>query len=82
LPSDLTRRGGISRSAWCGALTVLWELGLTEAPQGIRLIQQLVPELESLRDEHWHRHDDIITPSNAGLLDEVTGRSAGCPKGA
>jgi ABC-type sugar transport system permease subunit len=43
----------IPTSSWRGALTIPRELALTNTPQGVRLVQRPVPELQQLRGEHW-----------------------------
>ena len=65
----------IPTSSWRGALTLPRQLALTETREGIRLLQQPVPELESLREEHWQWRDETVAAASAGLLEEVSGRT-------
>jgi fructan beta-fructosidase len=62
----------IPTSTWRGAFTIPRELSLVDTPQGIRLVQRPVAELQSLRGKHWEWQDVRI---NAGtdLLGEVAG---------
>lgn len=41
--------------------------------EGDRLWQEPVPELEVLRDRHFHRGEELLTPERAGRLDGFTG---------
>ncbi len=43
----------IPTSTWRGAFTIPRDLALKTTPEGIRLAQTPVPELEMLRGEHW-----------------------------
>lgn len=64
----------IPTSTWRGATTLPRELALLTTPQGIRLVQQPVPELRSLRDKHWSWRDQDVAPGT-NLLAEVTGET-------
>ena len=61
----------VPTTPWRGALTLPRELALANTPQGLRLVQQPVPELRRLRGEGW-RWQNITLPA-AGLLIEVQG---------
>ncbi len=43
----------IPTGAWRGAMSVPRSLGLRTTPDGIRLVQSLIPELAKLRTRHW-----------------------------
>jgi sucrose-6-phosphate hydrolase SacC (GH32 family) len=64
----------IPTSTWRGALTLPRELGLTKTPDGVRLVQEPVPELEELRDRHrsW---EDVTISGESDLLAEVSGET-------
>jgi fructan beta-fructosidase len=49
-------------STWRGAFSLPRELALTAAAGGIRLVQQPIPELKTLRAAHYHWEDKITTP--------------------
>ena len=63
----------IPTSTWRGALTLPRELALISTPQGIRLVQTPISELQNLRGEHWHWRDETISAVNTDLLKQVTG---------
>ena len=64
----------IPTSTWRGAMTLPRELSLATTPEGIRLVQASVPELQSLRDKHWSWRDQTVAPGS-NLLAEVTGET-------
>jgi fructan beta-fructosidase len=62
-------------STWRGAFSLPSEVGLTSTPQGIRLVQKPVSELQSIRGEHWYWRDETISAVNTDLLNKVTGET-------
>ncbi|MCI0575753.1 MAG: glycoside hydrolase family 32 protein [Chloroflexi bacterium] len=64
----------IPTSTWRGAFTIPRELALTMTPEGIRLAQRPIAELEQLRDEHDEWRNEVVTAGST-LLDEVTGET-------
>lgn len=63
----------IPTSSWRGALTLPRELSLVETAEGIRLRQDAIAELESLRDEHWSWSNETVNSDSPNLLDEIQG---------
>ena len=57
-------------STWRGSFSTPRELSLAQTRNGIRLVQNAIPELQSLRGTHTHRQDEIIHPNN-DLTDTV-----------
>ena len=64
----------IPTSTWRGSFSAPRELSLVTTPEGIRLAQQPIAELEELRGEHWEWRDEVIEPGSA-LLDDVDGET-------
>lgn len=60
----------IPTSTWRGAFSLPRQLSLTQTSNGIRLAQQPIPELQSLRHAHLHWQNETITPG-ANLLSDV-----------
>ncbi len=61
-------------STWRGAFTIPRELALVTTPDGVRLTQQPIAELQQLRGQQWQWRDEIIGPGS-DLLDEVSGET-------
>ena len=72
--NNWTYAQNIPASTWRGAFTVPRELTLVTTPEGVRLTQQPIAELEQLRGEHWQWRDEVIEP-DSDLLDEVAGET-------
>jgi fructan beta-fructosidase len=70
--NNWTYAQNIPTSTWRGALTLPRELALITAPQGIRLVQRPITELQRLRGEHWGWQDQTI-PVGDHLLDGADG---------
>jgi fructan beta-fructosidase len=51
----------IPTTTWRGALTLPRTLSLRTTPEGIRLVQTPVAELETLRGESWSWRDEMVT---------------------
>ncbi len=64
----------IPTSVWRGALTLPRDLGLVQTPEGIRLTQKPIAELENLRKESWHWENTTITEST-NLLEGISGEA-------
>jgi fructan beta-fructosidase len=64
----------IPTSTWRGALSIPREVGLTRTPDGIRLIQKAIKELEELRANHYQWRDENIS-SNTDLLTNIQGET-------
>ena len=47
-------------STWRGMFSIPRELSLTQTEDGIRLVQNPIPELQSLRGTHTHRQNETI----------------------
>lgn len=62
----------IPTTPWRGAMTVPRDLALRSTPDGLRLIQTPVRELEQLRGDKWSWADEIVT-SDSNLLADVRG---------
>ncbi|MEW6402017.1 MAG: glycoside hydrolase family 32 protein [Chloroflexota bacterium] len=62
----------IPTSTWRGALSLPRQLSLTQTADGIRLLQQPISELQTLRNAHQHWQDETITPGS-NLLAGVHG---------
>jgi fructan beta-fructosidase len=52
----------IPTATWRGAFSLPRELSLTSTPDGIRLVQQPIPELEKLRGKRRDWQNETITP--------------------
>jgi fructan beta-fructosidase len=50
------------------------ELTLVTTPEGVRLTQQPIAELQQLRGRQWQWRDEVIEP-DSDLLDEVSGQT-------
>ena len=57
-------------SPWRGAQSIPRELRLKRFPEGIRLIQQPVRELQSLRHQHYHMEDQGVAAANRLLISQ------------
>src|SRR4029077_10359337 len=57
-------------SPWRGAQSIPRELRLKSFPEGIRLIQQPVRELQSLRQRHYHMEDQGVAAANRLLISQ------------
>jgi fructan beta-fructosidase len=64
----------IPSSNWRGTFTLIRELSLARAEEGIRLIQKPIPEMQVLRGKRDHWQGEIIQP-NTNLLANVRGSS-------
>ncbi len=62
----------IPTSTWRGAMTIPREVGLTNTPDGVRLVQRPVPELEQLRGKQHQWRGETIGSGN-DLLADVSG---------
>ena len=58
----------IPTSNWRGALTLPRELTLQSTPDGIRLVQTPIAELEALRGEGWSWEDEMVTAVSPQLI--------------
>lgn len=65
----------IPTSTWRGALTLPRELVLVQTAVGIRLRQEPIPELQTLRGESWSWENQTLTSGTAPFLDDVKGES-------
>jgi fructan beta-fructosidase len=72
--NNWTYAQNIPTSTWRGALTLPRELSLRTTPDGLRLVQRPIPELETLRGEHWNWRAETITPG-ANLLADISGET-------
>jgi fructan beta-fructosidase len=59
---------------WRGVFSLPREITLTQTDSGIRLVQQPISELQTLRNAHQHWQDETITPDR-NLLSNVKGES-------
>ena len=57
----------VPTSPWRSAMSLPRELSLRQTPDGLRLIQQPVRELEKLRSKHHHLGKSALTDANAWL---------------
>jgi sucrose-6-phosphate hydrolase SacC (GH32 family) len=64
----------VPTATWRGSFTAPRELALVTTPDGPRLAQTPIPELQQLRDEHQTWRDQLITP-NSDLLGDVRGEA-------
>jgi fructan beta-fructosidase len=64
----------IPTETWRGAFSIPRQLALTKTTKGIRLVQQPIPELKTLRGEHHHWHNETIDPYTE-LLTGIQGDS-------
>ena len=64
----------IPTTTWRGAFTLPRELSLAATPDGIRLVQQPIPELEKLRGKPWDWQNETITPG-VNLLSGLSGET-------
>ena len=64
----------IPTSTWRGTFTAPRELSLVKTLDGIRLVQQPIPELKNLRCEHWAWNDGTVTPGT-NLLSDLRGET-------
>jgi fructan beta-fructosidase len=62
----------IPTSGWRGALSLIRELSLKRTAEGLRLVQQPISEIESLRNKAYHWHDEMLT-SGINLLAKMDG---------
>jgi len=66
--------GVIPASTWRGSLSLPRQLSLTQTAQGIRLVQQPIPELRPLRGRHQHWNNETIGPGT-DLLANIQGEA-------
>jgi fructan beta-fructosidase len=66
--------GVIPASTWRGSFSLPRQLSLTQTAQGIRLVQQPIPEIQSLRGRHQHWNNETILPGK-NLLAKVKGEA-------
>jgi fructan beta-fructosidase len=52
----------IPASGWRGAFSLIRELSLKRTAEGLRLIHQSIPEIESLRNKTHHWQNETLTP--------------------
>jgi fructan beta-fructosidase len=64
----------IPTATWRGAFTLPRQLSLATTPDGIRLVQQPIPELEKLRGKHWDWQNETIAPG-VNLLAGLNGET-------
>jgi fructan beta-fructosidase len=64
----------IPASGWRGAFSILRELSLKRTGEGLRLVQQPIPEIQSLRNKNYHWQKEILSPEK-NLLADVEGTS-------
>ena len=64
----------VPTSSWRGSFSLVRELALKRTERGIRLLQKPIAELQSLRREHIHWHQEVIRP-DANLLAGIRGDS-------
>ena len=64
----------IPTSPWRGAMTLPRELSLVNTPAGLRLVQQPVEQVQTLRGEGQQWSDVVIEPGQ-NLLDDVRGKT-------
>jgi len=62
----------IPTSTWRGAMSIPREVGMSNTPEGVRMVQRPVAELEQLRGKHHKWHRQIVRPGT-DLLAEVSG---------
>ncbi|UCG24958.1 MAG: glycoside hydrolase family 32 protein [Chloroflexota bacterium] len=65
----------IPTSTWRGSLAFPRRLGLRITDLGLRLLQEPVSQIESLRGKRWFWQDEFISPENGALLDDVQGQA-------
>jgi len=59
----------IPTTTWRGALTLPRELSLRTTPEGVRLVQKPIAELQELRGEHWSWANETVTAVSEQLAD-------------
>lgn len=64
----------VPTSSWRGSFSLVRELALTRTERGIRLLQKPIAELQTLRGEHLHWHQEVIHP-DMNLLADIRGDS-------
>jgi fructan beta-fructosidase len=64
----------IPSSNWRGTFTLIRELSLSRTEDGIRLVQNPIPEMQALRGKHEHWPGEIVQP-NTNLLANIRGSS-------
>ena len=64
----------IPSSNWRGTFSLIRELSLARTEEGLRLFQNPIPEMQTLRGKHEHWQGEIIRP-NVNLLANVHGSS-------
>jgi fructan beta-fructosidase len=64
----------IPTSTWRGTFSLPRQLSLMQTSEGIRLVQQPIPELQSLRGAHQHWQNKTITPGT-NLLASIKGET-------
>ncbi len=57
-----------------GVFSLIHELSLARTQHGIRLVHKPIPELQKLRDKHFHWQDETLQPG-INLLSEARGES-------
>jgi len=64
----------VPASEWRGSFNLIRELSLKETSVGIRLLQMPLPEIQHLRNTHYHWSEEIIQPGT-NILADVRGTS-------
>ena len=64
----------IPTTSWRGTFSLIRELSLTRTENGIRLIHQPIPEMQTLRSEHHRWQNEVIKP-DTNLLADIRGKS-------
>jgi len=59
----------IPTSGWRGAFSLIREVSLKRTEAGLRLVQQPIPEMRSLRNKHYHWQNQILSPGKNLLAD-------------
>ncbi|EFH81815.1 glycoside hydrolase family 32 protein [Ktedonobacter racemifer] len=67
--TDLSYAPVIPATSWRGTMSVARSLGLKTIPQGLRLVQMPIRELEQLRSEQVHLDRSELTPGTNLLAD-------------
>jgi sucrose-6-phosphate hydrolase SacC (GH32 family) len=66
--------GDVPTSPWRGQMSIPRSLSLKKYPEGIRIIQQPVKELETLRKKH-HHFENVEISNVSNLLESIKGRA-------
>ncbi len=66
--------GDVPTSPWRGQMSIPRSLSLQKYSEGIRIVQQPVKELESLRKKHYH-FENVVISGISDVLKDVKGRA-------